>query len=329
MARAPARRAPAKKAPAKRAPARKKAAPAKPAPPANNDAAVEAEIRKNYGFEAFLLDNPETKAVLLQASREGWDQARTQGALQATAWWKQHSDNQRSWAELKANDPATAAARVSAQSTAIAAAAKAAGVDLSPDRLAAMAESATENQWSAPQLQAALAAEYHYDPTQTQKAAAAGFVEQFRRTAADYFVPVSDQAMGNYVGQALSGSLDNAGFTEQMRNFAKQAYSDTDTRRRLDQGETMQQIADPYRQMAAKELGIDPNSVDFQTPKWGVALQIADPKTGELRRQTPQEWQTMIRSQPSYGWANSTPGKQTLADGAMNLVQAIRGQGAI
>jgi hypothetical protein len=71
-------------------------------------------------------------------------------------------------------------------------------------------------------------------------------------------------------------------------------------------------IFDPYRQVAARTLGVDPNSLDLTDSKWMAALQSRDPADPtKVRPMTLQEWDRYLRTEDSYGFSRS---QQGLAD---------------
>lgn len=251
-----------------------------------------------------MLDIPELRDILVRAVTPGsdiygGDDATIQGALTATPWWKQHSVTQRTWTETKSNDPASAAQKIEAQKAAILVTARQSGVNIPPARLAQMAEDALSNGWTNPQLQAAIGAEFHYDPKSTT-GNAAGFAQEFKRMAHDYLVPISDQAMGQWVTQAVSGTVDADSFRSYLQESAKSMFPGLASA--IDSGVTVTQFADPYKQLAAKDFGVPPESIDLGENKWMKFLNQVDAKTGARTSLSIADAQQSWRSDPAYGF---------------------------
>lgn len=70
---------------------------------------IDDKVHELYGpAMATYLDDAELGPILRQAAQEGWDQARLQGRMEQTDWWKRSSDTARQWELLKNQDPRTA-----------------------------------------------------------------------------------------------------------------------------------------------------------------------------------------------------------------------------
>ena len=62
--------------------------------------------------------------------------------------------------------------------------------------------------------------------------------------------------------------------------------------------------------MASQTLGIDPNQVDFSDPKWAAAINVKDPKTGDVRSMNYDEWTTYLKQNDNYGWQDTADGRK-------------------
>lgn len=128
---------------------------------------------------------------------------------------------------------------------------------------------------------------------------------QFRQASKNFFVPLSDGALKNWVDNILLGTSTQDNFDEYIKQQAISMFPQM--KAAIEQGFDMKTIADPYVQIAAQELNIPDTSVNFTDPKWLEALVQTDPKTGERMSMSLDNWRTHLRMDPKYGW-NSTMG---------------------
>ncbi len=67
----------------------------------------------------------------------------------------------------------------------------------------------------------------------------------------------------------------------------------------LDSGVTVAQYVEPYRQMAAQTLEINPDDVDFMSPKYSQALFQNSPD-GKRTSMSLADFGTYLRKQPEF-----------------------------
>jgi hypothetical protein len=125
-----------------------------------------------------------------------------------------------------------------------------------------------------------------------------------------YMIDMSDDAMNMYARQVASGGSDAAQFQKETVERAKGKFPALAGA--LDQGLTVKQIADPYVQLAAKELEIPDTAVDLADPKWSRALQGFD-EGGKPRTMTLYEWQRTIRTDAAYGYDRTSSARDQAA----------------
>lgn len=66
------------------------------------------DLRLRYGFVRALIDDyPQLKKLWEKAIRQGWEATRFQAELQATDWYKKHSESARKTIALQKTDPAS------------------------------------------------------------------------------------------------------------------------------------------------------------------------------------------------------------------------------
>jgi len=266
-------------------------------------------VGAQYGYLAAFLDEPEIGDILRKAARQGWDERRLSVELGKTKWWQTTTDAQRRWQAMSEQNPAEATAAREGRVSEITSVAQRLGVTLNPDRAKELAESAMRFGWSGQQLQQAVSREYEYTGG-TQKAAAtpggrrrvgdmrapggAGTetpgrqefgaagqaAQQVKQLAAEYLVPISPQMMERWVEQIVRGETDITGFQSYLTEQAKSLFPGLSAA--LDRGVSVAQYADPYRQIAARELELSPESIDLNDPRYRKMLDQQDAKGGRV-----------------------------------------------
>lgn len=295
------------------------AAPA-PAPAAGSD----EDVKAKFGGWAWALDVPEVGDILRRAATEGWSDGQTQGAIQGTDWWKHTAAAGRNFQQLQGSDPAEAQAQILAKKADISQIAAQLGIQIADDRLAKMAEDSLRYGLDATGLQQMIGSEFHY-----VAGGQTGLVGQaelkLKQYAGDYMLPLSDDTLAGWEGQIAQGRASAEGYQSYMLSQAKSLYGsgNKEVTRLLDEGQTMQQIAQPFRDMASTELGVDPASIDFRDPKWMRAISTNDPESGERRMMNQWEWQRTIRGDGAYGWAKTKKAHDLADDFSLNFLQAI------
>jgi len=301
------------------APAGGGGAPSGEGPPNPADpAAVRDFIAKNYGYLAAWLDDPAIGPLLLQAGQQGWSKERLTGELSKTQWWQTHSQTQRQALALQRQDPATWQKTLETKTQQVAATASSLGVQIPWGRAVTIANDALLNGWSDLQTQNALSAEFKYTPGAGYQGLAGTSVEQLKQMRKQYMVPLSEQTIGDWTRQVLSGAATPKDFETYLKAQAKTLYPQMAAA--IESGITPNQYADPYRQTAANLLGLNPDSIDFDDPKWQRALNTTSPD-GQRSTMSLSDWQATVKSDPVYGYDSSVKGRAEATQLAQGLGQ--------
>lgn len=263
------------------------------------------------GSSSVFLNHPEIGPILQEAAAMGWDQTRLEAAIQQTAWWRETQPELRRFIALEGSDPAAAKAEVAAMTTQIIDTAMAMGVDLveierqGKGNLAMhIAKQAVMFGWGAGEIEDAIGAAIMQDPILGQQVREGSVGRQIRRAASDYGVPLSDTVLDQRARGIAAGQSTMADFTTYLIQQAKATYGQA-VAGRLDDGWTVRQVADPYLQIAGQMLGVDPESMALNDPKWMAALTFTDPKTNQQRMMNMDEWTRKIRADEQYGFATT------------------------
>jgi hypothetical protein len=264
---------------------------------------LDNEIRKTYGYEAWMLNIPELKAILYQATGpEPWDPARIQGAIEQTQWFNTHSANQREWAQLAGTDTQTARDKVERATNTIHRMVDEMGLNVDGSRVAGLAQTALENKWSPEEIRSALAHEGVFDPNKP-RGTSGDMAQRFKQMAGDYLIPVSDDTISHFVANSLaSGKADESGFQAYAQQMSGQLYPWMQSLMKSDPNLRPMHIVEPYRQHIARTLEVDPQTIDFTNPKWQKTITTTDQKTGEAQAAPLWQVERTLKSDPNYGW---------------------------
>lgn len=282
-----------------------------------------ALIQKNHPDIIALMQKPGVAKVIFDmaaAEQAGkpWSQAQLDAALQATEYYRSSDIQQREWDKLQITDPATAKTKVEATKRLIDDLQMQLGVSIS-----------TAGGLSSPGFQfLAKAVQMGWTPDQIKYnlLAIAGksgggdvgaMAADIKQTFNDYGVPLSDSAVMGWATKLASGAVDQQailGYAQQQAISLFPGLKDA-----ISRGISVRQYADPYLQIAAQELGINPANVSLTDPKWMKAINAIDTKTGARVSMNLSDWTALVRSDPTYGYDQTSQAATQAASFATQL----------
>lgn len=289
----------------------------------SSDPSINAgELATHYGFaQAFLNSDPELKHIFAQAVKNTWSADRFVAALRNTDWFKTHSANVRNAIASKTSDPAEWKSKVDQMYATVQDEwGKLFGGAKPPTQLRKWAETAQTLGWSEPELVQHMVGAVNFKSTMTQKelgGTAAETRAQLQQLSAQYGVGLGNYFVNHNVQRVLDGSDTIGAVQARIRDLAKQQY--TAFADRLDAGETMQSIADPYIQKMADTLEINPNQVKLTDANIQKALTFKDPKTGKVAPMNLADFGDMIRADPRWQYTDNA--RQAVASVVNGLAQ--------
>jgi hypothetical protein len=192
-----------------------------------------------------------------------------------------------------------------------------AGFTLPEGRLREIAVTAYDLGWDNVEMNAALSAEFDYNPT-TGAQEGSALVGDLRQLASDYLVPLGEQTIDQWGRQIIAGTSTNEDFTQYAKNMAKGMFAHYAAD--IDAGRTVKQLAEPFVQMAMRDLELTQDQIDLMDPKWRKALEM-DPETG--LPMAPSKWQRLIRSDSSYGWDTTQNARGEAAEFAKKIAESF------
>lgn len=287
----------------------------------------EPQIAQQFGYLAGFIDDPTIGPILKQATKEGWDTQTLFNAVSKTDWWRKTDASARTWQAIRQTDPASWNSAVATASQELMRQMEALGIrGMSSAQLGQIAATAintgktddTGHIQDANWARGALAAQFHYNAQGAYTGEAGRDIASLKQQAGDYLVPLSDQTVGKWTQQILSGAGTTQDFTQYLEQQAKSLYPTISAA--IDKGITPKQYLDPYAQMLQSTLGISPDSVNWMDPKWSKALNTTT-TDGQRAPMSLSDWGTYLKSLPEY---QTTPGaNQAVGDLGTQILQAF------
>lgn len=257
---------------------------------------------EEFGYIAVLAkSNPDIKRVMESAIRGGWSDAKFQAELERTGWWQKTSEAQRANEIMKSTNPGEYKRRLQQTADQIVILSRNLGIGQDNAAIKTLAEKALQLGWDEQEIQRAVSAGIKVKASGNTGATAVT-VDSLRRQARDYLVPISDQTLQTWTSQILKGDVPAESFASYLKEQAASLFPAL--RGALDSGVTVSQYVEPYRELAAQTLEINPEDVDFMQPKWGQAL-FQTGKNGERTSMSLADWGQYLRKQPEYAKTRS------------------------
>lgn len=267
------------------------------------------ELGAQYGWAMAVLDAiPEVRSLFKIYVRENWTEAKLQAKIRETKWYRTKSESQRSGAILKLTDPAEFNRR--AESMYIHAQnvyrKMAGGHGKSSAYFTAMAGQAMLLGWTDEELENAIGKSINYNALLNQQrlGGEAGQTEDFvRKAAADYGVKVSGEWLTQRIKNNVQGIEDENSIMHSIRQMAKSRYRGFSEQ--FDQGLTLRDIAEPYRQSYAQLLEVNPNDVDLMDGQIQKALTRSNPDSQKPEPMAVWEFENQLRDDPRWMETNN------------------------
>ena len=174
------------------------------------------------------------------------------------------------------------------------------------------------------------AAVQYYDPNNPNNppGVANTMFTKIQQAALAYQIPISDQAIGTMVKNALQGATvesmyvaADAAAAQATQLFQAQAAGLYPTlAKQIEAGQDVQTLVAPYYQVAEQYTGVPASTMMTEgggtsgPSKWGAFLQGGtDPKTGAPTTQTLDQWKKTLMQDPQYGFQKTQGAKDMAA----------------
>lgn len=226
------------------------------------------KLAQDYGFAlAFMQSDPELAKLFNQAVKNTWAPEKFIAQLRDTKWFKANSANVRNAILQETGDPATYQANVAQMAATVKQTwTKLFGTaDMDDSQLNAWAETAHRMGWSEAQLVAQMTKGLDYQKLLVKKdlgGTAAEAAQQIDQLISSYGIDLGSQWKAAQIEKIVEGNDTLGGVQNRLRDLAKQEYGAFSAQ--IDAGQTIAEIADPYRQKMADLLELNPNDVTLK-----------------------------------------------------------------
>lgn len=257
-----------------------------------------ADTAANFGYSvAFFNSDPELKNLLNQAVKGNWTPQQFVAKLQNTKWFKKNGEAARQTIALRTSDPATYKQRLNSARQQIAQVAWSMGAPVPGAAMAQLAEHALTLGWTEDQIRNAVSGYLKPDKSGLYSGGAGAAQMQIREVASDYGYSLSPAQSGKWVKGMVSGTVTIEQVKQQIMAYAASKYPGLADR--INAGETLEQIAAPYKDSYSKILEVPSTAVNLRDPAIQKALQAKDAK-GKPTTQSVWEFEQTLRNDPRW-----------------------------
>jgi hypothetical protein len=276
------------------------------------------ELAETYGMSyAFFKSQPELMKKLKEAVSGQWTPEKFQAEIKNTGWWKKNSETVRQAQVLQKTDPATykaqmEAARVAAQQMAVKA-----GAVLSDKNVGKLAKNLVWYGWQEAQVQDFLGQYIKFQDGEVLGGMAGQVAKAIKNEAYKNGVAVTKQSVLNNAQYVVRGLTSMEKIQASLREQSAGLYPAF--AEQIKAGASVQDLAQPYIQMVANELGLPETDVSVFSPKVKQALNRTNAQ-GQPEAMNLNDFTQVVRNDPAW---RKTPGvaDKTLAIGRQVLAQ--------
>lgn len=222
----------------------------------------------SYGFAlAFLNSDKELKQLFNQAVKNTWTPQMFVARLRGTKWFEKHSASVRNAIMQETADPATYEANVDQMFATVrdTYGAMFGEAGMSQKQLRSWAETGHRMGWSEAELVDRMADSMNFRKLLRRKqlgGSAAELSGQLDSMLRNYGIKLGDQWKANQIDKVMSGNDTAAGIQQRVKEMAMREYKAFADR--IEAGETVSDIAEPYMQKMADLLEMNPHDVNLQ-----------------------------------------------------------------
>jgi hypothetical protein len=293
-----------------------------PGPPGATDNVASrldmSDLGQSFGWaSSFLNSIPEVQGLFKTAVKQGWGANQFAAKVRETSWWRANSENQRQFQVMKNTDPQSYQDHLNSAVADVTAKAREMGAYPSPAVLRAMAKDGLDFGYNDAQLTQMLSRYIKF--SDDHLGGQAGAIEdQARQLAFSYGVPIGDDSIRRNATLIVQGRKSMEQWQDDMKHQAISLFPAY--REEIEGGQTMQDIAQPYVDMMASELGQNPESVKLTNPLIRQALNGQDSQ-GRPSGMDLDDFQKLIRSQPA--WDKTSGAQDQAMTTSMNVLRSM------
>lgn len=291
------------------------------------DTINQQKMSTEYGFAlAFLNSDPEIKGLFKNAVKHTWTPDMFVARLRNTKWFQTHSASVRNAIMMQTSDPKSYNENVDKMTAQVRDAwGKAYGMDATSGvgaaQLRKWGETAFRMGWTQEQLLDHMGSAISYQQlisSNTLGGTAAEARSQLKELTTNYGVDPGSTWMGQNIQRIINGDDTFEGAQARIRDMAKSQYAAFSDQ--IDGGQTVAEIADPYKQKMADLLELNPNDIDLKDATIQQALTSKDPK-GVPVAQSLADFANTVRKDTRWGYTNNA--KQQVAEVGSQLLRSF------
>lgn len=272
-----------------------------PAAPVLSDSSQEQAVRERFPQLSYLMDNPEIRALLLQAASTGATVDMLQARLMQTNWWRTTAETTRLWDAKFHLDPAKATAEWDQRTLTVLNQARTLGAPLSASDGKWVAGKVLREGWSQEQLSTFLGGLIRNnggaEPGKVTETEA-----QIRQLARSYLGQIDKNTVRELAIRISEGSSSKDAVTTMLRNEAKNRFHWFAPQ--IDAGLTPMDLFASTRNAVANMLEIDPEQIDLNDSRWSsITSPIQD--GSNIRSMNFAEAQQWARNRPEWRMTNN------------------------
>jgi hypothetical protein len=256
------------------------------------------DLAESYGFAYTMIrSNNELYNLFKKAVSQTWDQTRIMTEVRATNWYKKNSESERNAAALKASDPATYQQQLAQQRVRVKMMATEWGARISNQKINELANHVLAQGWDDNQLRSVMGRYIKYSDGRLLGQAGA-MESEWRQYADQMGVRVGDQQVRQWAAMAVNGRVTPQDVLSRIKEMAKSKYGGLADR--IDAGETVEAIAEPYKQAMAEILEINPGDVNIRRDRQiqrALGWRDRDNKPGTM---AVWQFEDMLRKDPRW-----------------------------
>jgi hypothetical protein len=276
------------------------------------------ELAETYGMSyAFFKSQPELMKKLKEAVGAQWSPDKFQAEIKNSKWWKTHSESVRQAQVLQKTDPATYKAQMEAARVAARQMAVKAGAILSDKNVEKLAKNLVWFGWEDAQVSNFLGQYVKFSDEHTLGGLAGQAAKTIKDEAYKNGVAVTEQSVLNNAQYLVRGLTSMEKIQASIREQSAGLYPAF--AEQIKAGAAIQDLAQPYIQVVAQELGLPETDVNVFSPRVKQALNRANSK-GEPEAMSLTDFTQLVRNDPAWRKQPGTAekamniGRQVLAD---------------
>jgi hypothetical protein len=276
------------------------------------------ELAETYGMSyAFFKSQPELFKMLKSAVSGQWTPDKFQAEVKNSNWWKKNSDTVRQAQVLQKTDPATYKAQMDGARAAAKKLAVQAGAALSDKATETLAKNMVWLGWSDAQIQNYLGKFIKFQDGEVLGGMAGQVAQAIKAEAQKNGIAVTQQSVLNNAQYVVRGLTSMEQVQASLRKQAAGLYPAF--AQQIEAGADVQDLAQPYIQTVAQELGVPDTDVSVFSPKVKQALNRVNAQ-GQPEAMSLNDFTQLVRDDPAWrrtpDAANKTlaVGRQVLAD---------------